>query len=288
MRIDEWDYSLRRLYGDTPASISIVKGEWKTGKTNAAIHITVDELKNRLGLIKRVAGNIQCFEDLECTIPSNKDVEYVDNFDMLKIFLKQGGRKAFIYDEALKNSPSKKAMTALNAEWSKIVPELSKGGDRNNPGGCHLFVITQEESMTEKLFQHPTFKTAVWEKVNTKKSDPQHLKIIKLKSKLLRRPMIFQNLPATQVNYNPFLGASWSMSPSGLSSESMPIEFKIAQAYADGKSTNDIEKMFEGQVTDRKDVTRKIRKVLKLVLKDYALNNAADAIAKEIENTPET
>ena len=289
MRIDQWDYCLRRLYEDTPASISIVKGGWKTGKTDATIHITVDELKNRLGIIKRVAGNVQCFEDEDCTIPSNADVEYIDNFDMLKIFLKSGGRKAFIYDEALKNSPSKRAMTALNAEWSKIIPELSKGGDRNNPGGCHLFVITQEDSLTEKLFQHPTFKTATWEKVgNLKPTDPQYRKVIRLKSKLIQGKMVFQNLPATKVHYNPYLAASWSMNPTGLSIANLPIEFKVASAYAEGKSKNQILEIYKDDLTDRKDVPRKLRKVQKRVLKDYAMHNQAAAINEELQNTPET
>lgn len=278
-----WDFALKKIYGDTPASITIVSGPWKTGKTNTALHIAVDELKNRLRLIKHVGSNIQCFEDDECTIPSNKDSEYIDNFDMLNVFLRRGGKKAFIYDEALKNSPSKRAMTALNAGWSKIIPELSKGGDKSNPGGCHLFVITQEDSLTEKTFQHPTFKTASFEKIDLPKSNPQHLKVVKLKSKLLRETIVFKDLPAAQVNYNPYLAASWSLSPTGLSVSNLSKEFKVALKYAEGKSSNQILDEMKGEVTDRMDVTRSIRKVLKLTLKDYMLNqSAADSAAQNL------
>ena len=191
MPIDLWDHCLNTIYKDAPASISIVEAEWKMGKTDFTLHLAVDELKNRLKIVRRVAGNIRCFEDKECTIPSSKDVEYIDNFDMLEVFIKQPGRKAFIYDEALKNTPSKRAMTALNAGWSKIIPELSKGGSRNDPGGCHLFVITQEGSLTEKLFTNPTFKMAHWTKIPLKKSHPQFRKMVRLSSKVLRKKIPF-------------------------------------------------------------------------------------------------
>ena len=288
MPIDLWDNSLRTIYRDAPATISIVKGEWKTGKTDFTIHLAVEELKARLGIVKRVAGNIQCFEDIECRIPSNKDVEYIDNFEMLKIYIKQPGRKAFIYDEALKNTPSKRAMTALNAEWLKIVPELSKGGDRNNPGGCHLFVLTQEDSLTEKLFLNPTFKTCMWEKIALKPQHPQFRKLVRLSSKVMRRKLTFKNLPPTQVNFNPYLSANWSMNPTALSLNNLSLEFKVALAYAEGKSTENIAKEYP-EVTDRKDVTRKLRKVLKVLLKDWQVNEAinAEATAEPILTSPE-
>jgi hypothetical protein len=258
MHIDQWDHCLRTIYRDAPATISIVKGEWKTGKTDFTIHLAAEELKDRLSIVKRVAGNIQCFQDQECKIPSNKDVEYIDNFEMLKLYIKQPGRKAFIYDEALKNTPSKRAMTALNAEWLKIVPELSKGGDRSNPGGCHLFVLTQEDSLTEKLFMNPTFKTATWQKIPLKPSHPQYRKMVRLSSKVLRKKITFRNLPPTKINFNPYLSANWSMNPTALSLTNLSLEFKIALAYAEGKSTETIVKE-NPDVTDRKDVTRKLR-----------------------------
>lgn len=264
MHVDLWESCINKIYRDSPASISIVKGEWKQGKTDFAIHIAGEELK-RMGIVKRVAANIRCFEDKECKIPSNKDIEYIDNFEMLKIFIKQPGRKAFIYDEALKNTPSKRAMTSLNAEWLKIVPELSKGGDRNNPGGCHLFVLTQEDSLTEKLFMNPTFKFAKWEKITLSPRNPQFRKMVRLSSKLLKRKITFRNLPPTAINFNPYLSASWSMHPMELDLADLPLEFKVARAYANGDSSDKIVKDFS-ELIDRKDVTRKLRKALIVLL----------------------
>lgn len=285
-KIDLWTHSLNTIYRQAPASISIVEGDWKTGKTDFAIHLTVEELKNRLKIIKRVGANIRCFEDKECRIASGQDVEYIDNFEMLHLFIKQPGRKAFIYDEALKNTPSKRAMTSLNAEWSKIVPELSKGGTRENPGGCHLFALTQADSLTEKLFMNPTFKTAKWKKVSLKPSNPQFRKMVKLSSKLLRRKITFLNLPATTINFNPFLSASWSMRPTELDITDLPLEFKIALAYSQGKSTDLIVKEHP-ELTDRKAATRMIRKALIALLSKWQV---AEAMRREVsmEETPLT
>lgn len=270
--IDEWDLCLNKIYRDSPASISIVEGDWKQGKTDFAIHLAGEELK-RLGIIKRCAANIRCYQDEDCKVPSTKDIEYIDNFEMLKLFIKQPGRKAFIYDEALKNTPSKRAMTTLNAEWLKIVPELSKGGDRHNPGGCHLFVLTQEDSLTEKLFLNPTFKTAMWKKITLNCRNPQFRKMVRLSSKLLKRKITFRNLPPTAIHFNPYLGATWSMQPTELDLADLPLEFRVARAYADGKSSDAIVKEMEG-LSDRKDVTRHIRKALIVLLGEWQVAKA--------------
>lgn len=284
MHVDPWNHALNTIYKDAPASITIIEGDWKQGKTDFAIHLSVDELKERLGIVKRVAANIRCFQDKECLVPSNKDVEYIDNFDMLSVFIKQPGRKAFIYDEALKNTPSKRAMTALNAEWLKIVPELSKGGDRNHPGGCHLFVLTQEDSMTEKLFQNPTFKTAKWKKITLKPSHPQYRKMVKLSSKMLRSKITFKNIPPTKINYNPYLSANWSMHPTDLSINDLSLEMKVAMEYAKGVSTDKIQKMYPEELKDRKDVTRKLQKALSQLMQKYNVQQETAQIEQAINS----
>lgn len=249
-----WDHCLRVLY-DGPASVTVVKGEWKTGKTDFTIHLTVEELKQRLKIVSEVAGNIRCFETSECEKPTNKDVRYIDNFKMLEAWLFSPTKKAFIYDEALKSTPSKRAMTALNAYWLKIVPELSKGR-------CHLFVLTQEESMTEKLFLHPTFRTAVWEKINLRKTHPQFRKMVKLRSKLLSKKFIFKDIPPTTICFNPYLSANWSMEPTAESLEELPLDMKVVIEYANGLSFSKIKERHP-EFLHNTQVQRAIRSGLK-------------------------
>ena len=280
---DAWDYCINKIYRDTPASISIIKGGWKTGKTDFALHLTIDELKERRHLVSRVAGNIRCFENKDCTIPDDSRVEYVDNFDLMRLYLSKGGRSAFIYDEALKNTPSKRAMTALNAEWLKIVPELSKGGSRDNPGGCHLFVLTQEESMTEKLFLHPTFRTCRWEKVALNPLNPQYRKQVRLSSKLLKQTILFQNLPATTVNFNPYLSANWQLHADGKDIDSYPIELQVCMDYAKGLSTDQLVKKYP-ELRDRKEATRKLRKGLLSILRQWQVADTMRRVNVSGEN----
>jgi hypothetical protein len=279
---DPWDYVINTIYKETPASISIIEGDWKTGKTDFALHLAVDELRDRRHLVSRVASNIRCFEDQECRIPNSSRVEYIDNFDLLRLFISKPGRKVFIYDEALKNTPSKRAMTTLNAEWLKVVPELSKGGDRNNPGGCHLFVLTQEDSLTEKLFLHPTFKTAKWKKVRLHPMNSQFRKLVRLSSKLLKRKTTFRNLPATTVNFNPYLSASWSLHPTEKDIGTYPLELQVVMEYAKGFSTDLIVKKHP-ELRDRKEVTRKLRKGMLSILGQWQV---ADATRREAVPEP--
>lgn len=283
MPSDDWDYCINKIYRETPASISVVEGDWKTGKTDFSLHLAVDELKDRRKLVNRVGSNITCFEDKECHIPDRTRVEYIDNFDLIRLFIAKPGRKAFVYDEALKNTPSKRAMTALNAEWLKIVPELSKGGDREHPGGCHLFVLTQEDSMTEKLFLHPTFKTAKWQKIALKPTNPQCRKMVRLTSKLLRQPMMFKNIPATTVNFNPYLSANWQMHCTEKDISSFPLELQVAMAYAKGMSTDQLVKAYP-ELHDRKEATRKMRKGMLLILRQWQV---ADAMRREAVSVPD-
>jgi hypothetical protein len=78
------------------------------------------------------------------------------------------------------------------------------------------------------------------------------------------------------------------MNPTALSLNNLSLEFKVALAYAEGKSTENIAKEYP-EVTDRKDVTRKLRKVLKVLLKDWQVNEAinAEATAEPILTSPE-
>ena len=117
--------TLRRIYGE-PHGITVIKGDWKTGKTDFGLHLY--EILTDMGLIQQCAGNIQTFQDPECQTAINEPIKYIDNFMEMKTFMFQNlKRKLFFYDEAMKNAPSKKAMTLLNSEWQRVIPELSKG-----------------------------------------------------------------------------------------------------------------------------------------------------------------
>lgn len=260
MKESKFRQVLRRIYSE-PHGITIIKGNWKTGKTNLGLHLY--EILKDMKLVHEAAGNIQVFKDKECKQPTSDPVKYIDNFVMLKAWMFRNlNRKIFFYDEAMKNAPSKRAMTALNAEWQKVIPELSKGK-------VHLLAFTQEESMTEKIFRHRTFNVASWEKLFLPPKHPQYRKRVKVSSKLLKETLIFNSVSATNINYNPYLSASWSMEPSNVDNLfEGSIELKVALAYARGDSTDKIRATFE-EVKDRKEATRMLRKALRVLFSKW-------------------
>lgn len=223
---------LKKIYGE-PHGITVIKGDWKTGKTDFGLHLY--EILTDMGLIQDCAGNIQTFQDPDCEIPINDPIKYVDNFLEMKSFMFRNlNRKMFFYDEAMKNAPSKKAMTLLNSEWQRVIPELSKGK-------THLVAFTQEESMTEKIFMHRTFNVAHWEKIRLPPSNPQFRKLVKVSSKLLRETYQFRNVRRTRIYFNPYLSAIWTLEPSqkdNLIENS--IELKVTHEYMSGMSFSKI------------------------------------------------
>jgi hypothetical protein len=250
-----WDAALRKLYGG-PASVTCVKGEWKTGKTDFALHI-VEELK-RLGLITQAAGNVMCFKDQDCSIQNNENLVYIDNFAQLETWLFSGYRKAFLYDEAITSTPSRRAMSEINTHWLKLIPELSKAR-------THLIVITQEESITEKVFFLPVFHMGTWEKMALSRRNPQFRKLVKLKSKLLLRPIKFRNIPRTKIIFDPYRSAVWRMEPESIENI-VDDDLRIAFDYANEISYDDIVKKYSFLHT-RKDVSIRIRRAIKKMRK---------------------
>lgn len=223
---------LRKIYSE-PHGITVIKGDWKTGKTDFGLHLY--EILTEMGLIQDCAGNIQTYSDSDCEHPINTPIKYVDNFLELKAFMFRNlHRKMFLYDETMKNAPSKKAMTLLNSEWQRVIPELSKGK-------MHLIAFTQEESMTEKIFMHRTFNVAKWEKIRLPPTHPQYRKLVKVSSKLLRENYQFRNVKRTRVFFNPYLSATWTMEPKQKNTLiENSLELKVTHEYMSGMSFSKI------------------------------------------------
>ena len=185
-------------------------------------------------------------------------------------------RKFFIFDEAMKSAPSKRAMTKLNAMWQEVIPELSKGK-------VHLFALTQEDSMTEKIFRHPTFNVARWTKIMLPPGHPQYRKRVKVSSKLLNEKFMFDNVSTTNIIYNPYLSASWSIDPTNIADLfENSIELKVALAYSQGLSTDRIKSLYP-EIKDRKEATRALRKALKILFSKWQVATVSSGYIAEDE-----
>lgn len=224
----------------------MVSGKWKKGKTDFALRLAKDELKDRLGIIREIGANIKT---------ESEEIRYVDNFTDFELWLfGNKKRKMFLYDEAIKSTPSRRAMSQINTKWLEYVPELSKGR-------CHLVVITQEEAYTEKLFLHPTFVRAKWIKQDLKTVDL----IISGKDQILR----FHNIPKTTVKFDPYRIAVWKLSKTTRRTIE-DRDIKIALEYADGESTWKLRDKYN---VDAKIITRSIRRGVKK-LADFVFSHA--------------
>jgi len=238
------DACLKRIY-DAPASITVVTGKWKTGKTDLSLRISYDELKNRLGVIKEVATNIKL---------QHPEIKYIDNFEDFEFWVFQNKRpKIFIYDEAIKSTPSRRAMSEINTKWLEYVPELSKGR-------CHLIVVTQEVDFTEKLFLHPTFVRAQWVKLDKTVADL----IITGDQHVYR----FNGIPKTTVPFDPYSIAEWRLSRGPFDFSLVDRDIKIALDYAKLPSKQVMDKYglrFRSDLTNA--VKRAIEKLYNVVVR---------------------
>lgn len=205
--------------------ICIIKGEWKTGKTNVGLRIIEDLI--HWGIIKVAGTNIK-IEPIE-------NVNYIDNFQDLKQFHYDDPinpkHKCFALDEAGKHVVRRGAMRRENVEWMKFLPELSKGR-------CKLLVITQLERLTDSIFTETEFTRAM---ITARKHETYGYSI-SVQSELIPRPYFFyvDKFPKTNIKYSAYSSADWFLERREDNREEL-FCCKVARLYAlDGKNTTKI------------------------------------------------
>lgn len=179
---------LRAVF-DLPASLVLIIGDWKVGKTDFSLYLA--EILLKMKIIHKVGTNIW----IEKSKPNSSNLEskfrYIDNIPDLKRFL-FGDRfsKLFIYDEVVTSTPKRRAMSKINVEWVKIIPELSKGRAK-------LIAITQEQNYMDSIFNNPVFLRGIFYKVSKKKAI--------LRSHLMRLPRLeIKPIPRTRLEFDPY------------------------------------------------------------------------------------
>lgn len=263
---------LKRIYG-TPASVTVIEGAWKTGKTDFALFLA--ERLKEYGVINRIASNVQCFKTKRRKETDDSRVLYIDNFVEQRMWMFTRYRKVFIYDEAIKSSPSRRAMSRMNTEWQKVVPELSKGR-------MHLIVITQLEEITEKTFLHRVFKRAHWKKVQLAKTHSQFRKMVKLRSVYSPYTITFRSLPPTSIPFDPYRSATWKMEPDIDALSGIPFEIQILFEFCDGTSSDALVKKYE-QFRYRYEVLRTVRKGGQMLKDKYQVSSVKRRINSHTE-----
>ncbi len=222
------------------AIIVILKGYWKTGKTNAGLRIAEDLLD--LGLIKVVGTNIK--------IKETDQFKYIEDFETLEKFHYDDPRnpkpKLFIFDEAGKLTTRRGAMRRMNVKFMTFIPELSKGKMK-------MLVITQSEYLTDSMFTTTEFTRAT---ISTHKSK-EYGYTISFSSELLNTSAsVFVNsFPKTTIDYSPYQSAEFFLERRTVETHDL-LCCRISRDYA-------IKKLSSNQISNRTGFPR--RKVMDLI-----------------------
>lgn len=176
------------------AIIVMVKGDWKTGKTNLGLRIVEDLLK--LKIIKIAGTNIE--------IEETDTILKITDFPTLREFHFDNPRnpthKAFVFDEAGKLTSRRGAMSKRNRAWYEFIPELSKGR-------CRLIVITQSEYIADSIFTDSQFTKAIF---TTYKRKTYYASVeSELFRRIVNRTQSIRPFPKCEIVYNPYGSAQW-------------------------------------------------------------------------------
>jgi hypothetical protein len=261
------EYYIRKIYS-LPASVTLVIGDWKTGKTDFALWLY--QILLQLGLVSRGASNIKT---------EGSNLEYIDSLLVLKqwLFLNPF-RKTFLYDEMQESTVNRRAMSNLNVEWLKTIPQLSKGR-------CHLIAITQTEDYTDSVFLNNHFWRGTWKKVSL--SD-KSMVVLEAPRKICPEiQYISRGIPRTTIKFDPYLEASFNLNSPNISLQNTPIEIQIMKLYGEGKNYQQI--AIELKLSQRNYAMRSIQKICRNMVtmlqnKTLGLDNLTN-VTKEQKET---
>jgi hypothetical protein len=175
---------LKRIYG-LPASVTLVTQfhGWKLGKTDFAFLLT--EMCKKYEIIDEFSSNTET--DHYPLIKDFTNFDYWANHN--------SSRKMFIFDEVIESAQRRRAMSNINIEWVRRIPQLSKNR-------CHLVIVTQSIRLMDSAFLDWTFLRGVWLK--------KALKVVNFHNPhMFDHDYLFTNVPKTDVKFDPYQIASF-------------------------------------------------------------------------------
>ena len=239
-----FDKCLLYMFG-LPASLVLIIGDWKTGKTDFALLIAERLLE--IGLIKEVASNIKT---------SDPRIKFVADLPSLREWLFYSDRrktKLYIFDEAGSHLHRRRSMSRKNIAFVKILPEISKARAK-------MIAIMQNPESIDKELLSP-----VWCKGLIIKENKYRAKFI---SEFFpeEKEVEFFPVPRTTIPFDPYDIADFSLTrPKQIPATIKDEDLKILWEWSvNNKSTRqlDIHPM---------KLNRIVRKFVKQILeKEYS------------------
>ena len=183
---------MKKLFKN-PVVVSI-DGEWKTGKTDCALHIA--ELLLKYKLVDEVATNVKT--------SGNDKISYISDLQNLKFWLHRNSlTKLYILDELNENAPSRRAMSNKSVGIISLLPECSKARGR-------VICIAQDIAGVDSEFKKSVWVKARFTKLITNKS---RVKTVRVFSRLLNQVYVFHDFPRTSITFDPYLIAPFTLKP---------------------------------------------------------------------------
>jgi hypothetical protein len=180
---DKLEFVLKRLFFGT--SLIIIRGEWKSGKTDFSLLIA--ELLLSLGLVDKVASNIKT---------SDPRFEHITSMEKLRSWLfADRVKKLWIEDEVSEKLLSRKSMSKENISFQETLPQISKAGAR-------MILIIHSRDIMDKTMFDPVFLKGEFEKFGDEYR-PHLRKVARLVSRLFDDPITIENIPRTSVEFDP-------------------------------------------------------------------------------------
>jgi hypothetical protein len=188
---NDFDMCVKAFF-DQPATMILIVGDWKTGKTDFSLLLAERMLK--LGIVQKVASNIETKGDNTITfisdLPTLKDWLYGDRT-----------RKLYIFDEAGLHVHRRRSMSAKNIAILTLMPEISKAHARL------ILILHNLEALDKEL------TSTVWCKGLIEKDNKYHARFISFTKPLLNEEfsMEFYPVPRTNIPFDPYAIAPFKL-----------------------------------------------------------------------------
>lgn len=242
---------LEKIYSEQMSIIGIT-GYPKTGKTDFALRLA-EELKE-LRVVERPGHEDRIITRFASNIETNADwMKHVSSLNLLKIWAKENREpKLFIYDEIIESTPGRRAMSTLNVEWLKFLPQISKAH-------MHVLALCQEKRLAESVFFLPVFNRGNWVKLSKKiavfSSNYFRLEEYKLLS-----------IPRTTIKFDPDLVATFSLADDSATThfDQLSRTMQVAKLYSEGHNYTAI--MQRLGLTEKKQIQRELQRICRILV----------------------
>lgn len=187
---NDFDMCIKAFF-DQPATMILIVGDWKTGKTDFSLLLAERMLK--LGIVSKVASNIET---------KGNSITFISDLPTLREWLYGDNiRKLYIFDEAGLHVHRRRSMSAKNIAVVTLMPEISKARARL------IMILHNLEGFDKEL------TSTVWCKGLIEKDNKYHARFISFTKPLPNGEfsMEFFPVPKTNIPFDPYALAPFKL-----------------------------------------------------------------------------